>query len=144
MEEQTYAPNDLYIPEGATFVGTSNAPGTASINGSVTGEVTSNNLDIGPQGHVEGKVKATRIDVYGVLMDDVVCKGLLQIRKTGKVSGTLTYADLDIERGGQFKGNMRKSSKWAAWVTSPFRVEPASINRDVARRCYHTAWAWSH
>ena len=113
MEEQTYAPNDLYIPDGVTFVGTINAPGTASINGSVTGEITSNILDIGPQGHVEGKVKATRIDVYGVLMDDVVCKGLLQIRKTGKVSGSLTYADLDIERGGQFEGEMHRSSKSA-------------------------------
>ena len=111
MEEQTYAPNDLYIPEGATFVGTVNAPGTASINGSVTGEITSNILDIGPQGHVDGKVKAIRIDVYGVLMDDVVCQSLLQIRKTGKVSGTLTYADLDIERGGQFEGDMHNSSK---------------------------------
>jgi cytoskeletal protein CcmA (bactofilin family) len=113
MEEQTYAPNDLYIPDGVTFVGTIQAPGTASINGSVTGEITSNILDIGPQGHVEGKVIATRIDVYGVLSDDVVCKGLLQIRKTGKVSGTLTYADLDIERGGQFEGEMHNSSKSA-------------------------------
>jgi hypothetical protein len=50
MEEQTYAPNDLYIPDGVTFVGTIHAPGTASINGSVTGEITSNILDIGPQG----------------------------------------------------------------------------------------------
>ena len=97
------------------------------VNGSVTGEITSNNLDIGPQGHVDGKVKAIRIDVYGVLMDDVVCEGLLQIRKTGKVSGTLTYADLDIERGGQFKGNMRKSSKWAEQNA----LQPAALINDI-------------
>ena len=44
-------------------------------------------------------------------MDDVECKGLLQIRKTGKVSGKLVYTDLDIERGGQFQGDMHNSSK---------------------------------
>ena len=110
MEEETYAANDLYIPDGVTFVGTIHALGTAKINGNVTGEITSNNLDIGPQGRIQGKVKATRIDVYGVLMDDVLCKGLLQIRKTGKVSGNLNYADLDIERGGQFEGEMHNSS----------------------------------
>jgi cytoskeletal protein CcmA (bactofilin family) len=44
-------------------------------------------------------------------MDDVVCQGLLQIRKTGKVSGKLSYLDIDIERGGQFQGDMHKSTK---------------------------------
>ena len=111
MEEQTYPANDLYIPDGVTFVGTIHAPGIAQINGRVTGEITSHVLDIGPQGHIKGKVMAKEIDVYGVLMDDVECKGLLQIRKTGKVSGKLVYADLDIERGGQFQGDMHNSSK---------------------------------
>jgi cytoskeletal protein CcmA (bactofilin family) len=43
------------------------------------------------------------------LKDDVVCQGLLQIRKTGKVSGKLSYADIDIERGGQFEGDMQST-----------------------------------
>ena len=111
MEEQIYAPNDLYIPDGVTFTGTIYAPGTAKINGSVTGEITSDVLDIGPLGYIQGKVKATKIDVHGILMDDVMCNGLLQIRKTGKVSGSLTYADIDIERGGQFEGEMHNNGQ---------------------------------
>ena len=111
MEEDRPKANDLYIPAGVTFVGTIHAPGLAEINGSVTGEITTNKLDIGPFGHIKGKVTAKDIDVYGVLMDDVVCQGLLQIRKTGKVSGKLSYLDIDIERGGQFQGDMRNSTK---------------------------------
>lgn len=110
MEEDSHKANDLFIPDGVTFVGTIYVPGIAKINGFVTGEITSNKLDIGPLGHINGKVRAKEIDVHGVLMNDVVCLGLLQIRKTGKVSGNLTYSDIDIERGGQFEGDMHNSA----------------------------------
>jgi cytoskeletal protein CcmA (bactofilin family) len=30
----------------------------------------------------------------------------MKIHKTGKVSGKLSYAELDIDRGGQFVGTM--------------------------------------
>ena len=109
MEDDSLKANDLFIPDGVTFVGTIHAPGLAEINGYVSGEITSNKLEIGPLGQINGKVRAKEIDVYGVLRDDIVCQGLLQIRKTGKVSGNLTYSDIDIERGGQFEGDMHKS-----------------------------------
>jgi cytoskeletal protein CcmA (bactofilin family) len=57
------------------------------------------------------EIRAKEIDVYGSLMNDVFCQGLLQIRKTGLVSGDLTYSDLDIERGGRFEGEMKNSSR---------------------------------
>ncbi|NDC61244.1 MAG: polymer-forming cytoskeletal protein [Betaproteobacteria bacterium] len=109
MEDISHKPNDVYIPAGVKFVGTIHVPGLAQINGQVSGEVTANTLDIGPQGHISGKVRAKEIDVYGFLKDDVVCQGLLQIRKSGKVSGKLSYADIDIERGGQFEGDMQST-----------------------------------
>ena len=56
-------------------------------------------------------MRAKEIDVSGTLMDNIECEGLLKIRKTGKVSCQLLYADLDIERGGQFEGQMVNSSK---------------------------------
>jgi cytoskeletal protein CcmA (bactofilin family) len=56
MEEDSPKDNDLYIPAGVTFVGIIHAPGLAEINGSVAGEITSNKLDIGPSGHINGKV----------------------------------------------------------------------------------------
>ncbi|CAB4787343.1 unannotated protein [freshwater metagenome] len=56
-------------------------------------------------------MRTKEIDMSGTLMDNIQCEGLLKIRKTGKVSGQLFYADLDIERGGQFEGQMVNSSK---------------------------------
>jgi cytoskeletal protein CcmA (bactofilin family) len=106
MEDKNYAPNDLLINEGVSFVGTAQVSGCAKVNGTFTGELTTETLEIGPTGLIKGRVRAKEIDVSGVLMDDVVCQGLLQIRKTGTVNGKLTYSDLDIERGGRFEGDI--------------------------------------
>lgn len=106
MEDKNYAPNDLLINEGVTFVGTAHVSGCAKVNGSFTGELVAETLEIGQTGLIKGRVRAKEIDVSGVLMDDVVCQGLLQIRNTGTVNGKLTYSDLDIERGGRFEGDI--------------------------------------
>ena len=106
MEDKNYAPNDLLINEGVSFVGTAHVSGCAKVNGTFTGELTTETLEIGPTGLIKGRVRAKEIDVSGVLMDDVVCQGLLQIRKTGTVNGKLTYSDLGIERGGKFEGDI--------------------------------------
>ena len=106
MEETNYLPNDLHINEGVSFIGTAHVSGCAKVNGSFTGELTTATLEIGQKGLVKGWVRANEIDVSGVLMDDIVCQGLFQLRNTGTVNGKLTYADLDIERGGRFEGHI--------------------------------------
>ena len=98
--------NDLSIPEGVTFVGTINVPGFAHINGDISGEITCKELEVGSKGNIRGKVQAQGIEVHGHLENDINCKGLMKIHKTGKVSGKLSYSEIDIERGGQFVGDM--------------------------------------
>jgi len=101
--------NDLSIPEGVTFVGSINVPGVAQINGYISGEITCKELEVGPQGNIKGKIQAQEIEVHGQLENDINCKGLVKIFKTGKVSGKLTYAEIDIESGGQFVGEMSQT-----------------------------------
>jgi hypothetical protein len=106
MSSVTNHNNDLTIPDGVTFVGTINVPGFAQINGDISGEITCKELEVGPQGNIKGKVNAQGIQVHGQLENDINCKGLVKIHKTGKVSGKLVYAEIDIDRGGQFIGAM--------------------------------------
>jgi len=98
--------SSLIIGEGVVFTGTIYAPGTASINGTVNGEVNVSDLQIGPKGNVAGKIEAKVIDVHGLLSDNILCHDHILIHRTGSVSGQLDYSDIEIERGGQFKGNM--------------------------------------
>lgn len=98
--------SSLIIGEGVVFTGTIHASGTASINGTVNGEVNVSDLQIGPKGNVAGKIEAKVIDVHGLLSDHILCHDHILIHRTGSVSGQLDYSDIEIERGGQFKGNM--------------------------------------
>ncbi len=98
--------SSLIIGEGVVFTGTIHAPGTANINGTVNGEVNVSDLQIGPKGNVAGKIEAKVIDVHGLLSDNILCHDHILIHRTGSVSGQLDYSDIEIERGGQFKGNM--------------------------------------
>jgi len=106
MAENVTPPSSLMIGEGVVLTGTIYAPGTASINGTVNGQISVADLQIGPKGNVAGKIEARLIDVHGVLSDNILCHEHIMIHKTGCVSGQLGYADIEIERGGQFKGNM--------------------------------------
>jgi cytoskeletal protein CcmA (bactofilin family) len=103
--------NNLMIGEGVTFSGSISVPGTAVINGKVNGELSAETLNIGRTGHITGKVKAKEIDVHGELHEDVTCDMHLVIHASGVVSGKLEYAELEIERGGQFRGQMNQRSK---------------------------------
>lgn len=61
---------------------------------------------IGPTGSVSGNTTANLVDVHGQINQSVVSRELLIIRSTGKVTGSLQYGDIQIERGGQFLGDM--------------------------------------
>jgi cytoskeletal protein CcmA (bactofilin family) len=123
MADQVTSPSSLIIGEGVVFTGSINAPGTASINGTVTGEITVADLQIGPKGNVAGKIEAKVIDVHGVLSDKILCHEHIMIHRSGSVSGQLDYADIEIERGGQFKGNMIQHNNSTTQTGEPISVK---------------------
>ena len=100
--------NNLVIGEGVTFKGSISTPGKAVINGNVSGELTADDLLIGTKGQVTGMVRAREIDVHGELNEDINCKEHILIHSTGKVTGSLEYSELEIQRGGRFHGDMKQ------------------------------------
>ena len=108
MAEQAALANNLVIGEGVTFNGSIVAPGKVLISGTVTGQLQADDLQIGKNGKVTGKVYAREIDVHGELNEEIVCKDHILIHSTGKVSGSLEYSELEIQRGGRFHGDMKQ------------------------------------
>ncbi len=109
MADSIVVSNNLVIGTGVTFKGSISAPGRAVINGNVTGDLTADDLLIGKEGTVTGTVRAREIDVHGELNEDIVCRQHILIHSTGRVSGSLEYSELEIQRGGQFRGDMRQN-----------------------------------
>ena len=111
MADTAPTSSSLIIGEGVTFTGSISAPGRATINGTVTGEISVNDLHIGSKGSVSGNIDARTIDVHGILAQKILCHDHLMIHRDGSVSGQLDYAEIEIERGGQFMGQMTQHAQ---------------------------------
>lgn len=106
MNDTALDENTLIVGEGVVFTGTIHAPGVASINGIIKGEIKASELQIGPRGDVTGLIEARMIDVHGILSEKIVCHEHILIHRSGSVSGELDYTNIEIEKGGQFEGKM--------------------------------------
>ena len=98
--------NSIFIGEGVVFKGSIKAPNQAIISGKFDGELDARDVMIGVSGVVTGKTSAQFVDVKGELNESVTSRELLIVRGTGRVYGTVSYGEIEIERGGQVKGDM--------------------------------------
>ena len=80
----------------------------------IEGDVTAQEVLVGPTGRVTGRVSAQIIDVRGVLNNTTVSEQSLIIRATGKVSGKVQYKEIEIEKGGQIEGALNQGAGGAA------------------------------
>lgn len=98
----------IFIGAGVVFKGSINAPNQAIISGTVEGDLVARDVLIGAAGVVTGNTEADFIDVKGELNDSVISKNVLIVRSSGKVTGDVTYGELEVERGGKIKGGMKQ------------------------------------
>lgn len=117
--------NNLVIGNGVTFKGTLNVPKKATVYGTIDGELTAEEIFIGQSGKITGKVTARSIEVEGELHQIIHCRDHLHIRASGKVSGKLEYSQIQIERGGEFRGEMQQ-------VGAPPVIPSAAANTFTA------------
>jgi len=103
--------NSITIGQGVTFVGSISARGKAFINGSVTGEISVDDLQVGEYGVIKGKTKSREMDVHGQIHDDVSCAEHVLVHSTGLINGKLIYGELEIKKGGRVTGSMDQSNK---------------------------------
>jgi cytoskeletal protein CcmA (bactofilin family) len=98
----------IFIGVGVVFKGSINAPNQAIISGTVEGDLVARDVLIGAAGVVTGNTEADFIDVKGELNESVKSKNVLIVRTTGKVTGDVTYGEIEIERGGKIKGTLKQ------------------------------------
>ncbi len=107
----------LTVGEGVILQGTFVVPDSASISGNIEGEITARELILTSTAVIRGKVTADVIDLRGEIYDTLVARKSLFIRSTGKVVGTVQYAEIEIEKGGELQGTMQKIDPPAAPAT---------------------------
>lgn len=67
-------------------------------------------LEIARSGRFNGTAHVAIADVAGVFDGTLVVRERLILRSTGRISGTVRYRELEIERGGKVEGNFELMS----------------------------------
>jgi cytoskeletal protein CcmA (bactofilin family) len=63
-----------------------------------------NHVFIGDNGVFKGNARTENAEVSGRMEGELTVRKLLRIRAAGQVSGTTTYGEIEIERGGRIVG----------------------------------------
>lgn len=98
----------LTVGEGVVLNGSFVVPDIASVSGSIEGDISVRELVVASTGVIRGKVTAEIIDLHGEIHDTLTAKKSLFIRSTGKALGTIHYAEIEIEKGGDLQGALHK------------------------------------
>lgn len=88
--------------------GSMHVPGVASIDGKLEGELTADTVFIQPNGSMNGRTTASHVKVAGSVTDTTIANKTLVIESSGLISGDITYAELEIKKGGSLQGAISK------------------------------------
>ena len=80
------------------------------------------NVVIKEGGVFNGESTTEDADVQGSFDGKLVARKRLLVRATGRVSGTISYGELEIERGGKISGEISQDSE-----SAPSRLKPAQV-----------------
>ena len=97
----------LIVGEGIRLSGEISSCDRLVVQGEV--EVTLNDtraLEIAKSGRFTGGCEVEEADISGIYEGDLTVRKHLCVRGTGKLTGTVRYAQLELERGGQIAGNI--------------------------------------
>jgi len=110
MSNQSDSLESVVIGDGVVVKGTFTVPSKAVINGVIEGDLTAEEVLIGPTGRIIGRVSAKVIDVRGQLHNTIISEKNLIVRSTGKIAGKVHYSEIEIEKGGEIEGSLSQDA----------------------------------
>ena len=90
---------------GEAYAGDEDA-GLAEIDGTFDGVIKAQSVNVTSHGIINGTTEAKHIRVEGQVNQTLKAEGTLLIESSGRVSGDVSYADLEIRRGGDIQGSI--------------------------------------
>lgn len=82
------------------------------VDGRIRGNVRcQNKVVIGPDGHVEGDVESSIVDVMGKISGNIEVKEIVILRSTSLVEGDINAVCLQVEQGAQLLGRCKMKAK---------------------------------
>lgn len=126
MTNQPESFESVVIGDGVIVKGTFTVPAKAVINGVIEGDLTAEEVLVGPTGKITGRVSAKVLDVRGELHNTIISEKSLIIRSTGKIAGKIQYVEIEIEKGGEIEGSLNQSGPGAPLFLPPTQTLPVT------------------
>ena len=97
-----------FIDQGSEFEGKLSFKETVRIDGTFTGEITSENtLIVGETGEINASIRSRSVMVSGSVEGDIIATRQLVLHKTARLEGNVETPSLVIEEGATFNGGMK-------------------------------------
>lgn len=104
-----------FIDQGSEFEGKLSFRDTVRIDGTFTGEITSENtLIVGESGKIHATIKSVCVVVSGLVDGDIQASSQIVLHKSAVVNGDLVAPNIVMEEGAQLNGNVRMGRAQAA------------------------------
>ena len=98
----------LSVGRGITLSGEVNSCDKLLIEGSVDAKLTNcRAIEIAESGLFKGSTSIDEAEIRGRFEGDLIVRNRLLIKATGRVSGTISYGQIEIECGGQIFGDIQ-------------------------------------
>jgi cytoskeletal protein CcmA (bactofilin family) len=104
-------PGSLFVGEGVVIKGNFDVPDMAAIAGLVEGELTTKQVMVDSSGVINGKVNAETVEVRGEITQGLSVTDHLTVYATGKITGTIEYSQISVEKGAHLTGDLKVISK---------------------------------
>ena len=112
---QPTEPRTMIVGQGISISGDISSCNRLVIEGSLEAKLHDcRQVEIAERGTFKGNASVEQCEVSGQFEGELVVSKRLLIRMTGHVSGTITYAQIEIERGGKLSGTVRTQEDAAA------------------------------
>lgn len=97
-----------FIDQGSEFEGKLSFRDTVRIDGTFTGEISSENtLIVGESGKIHASIKSVCVMVSGQVDGDIQASSQIVLHKSAVVTGDLVAPNIVMEEGAQLNGNVR-------------------------------------
>ena len=118
-----------FIDQGSSFEGKLSFKDTVRIDGSFSGEITSENtLVVGETGEIDANIESQTVIISGSVTGDVKANQKIVLHKTAVVQGNLSASTLVVEEGATFNGQMSMGNHAKATPLKPVKDEHSSGN----------------
>ena len=116
----------LHAGPGVKLKGEINGCDTLRVEGIVDGTATARHLIVCPGGIFLGTADSEDAEVEGRFEGTLNVRGKLILRSKGRIAGTLSYGEIEIERGGELAGQVTPHGNLDASRPKPQAAGPTA------------------